>query len=188
MWMFTKYGFFSVVCGRDYEATPGAKSKNAPIDPDVIMLRARSAEHLNALLDATCDLWPADDCPEIIESDGNDYRFRIIVSREDWEQRIGPVLCAAVTYGNFKAEAAATLNDAEYNTWLHETWGGGWRLQQGYSKQTYWKIHGILAKEKNLKALRDKAADLLELGANSNAVADAVADLEHKDWQKSLMK
>lgn len=35
MWMFTKYGFYSVVCARE------SSKPNAPVDPTRVMIRAR---------------------------------------------------------------------------------------------------------------------------------------------------
>jgi hypothetical protein len=39
MWIFTRYGFFSVVCARQGEGQPGQ-----PVDPDRVMIRARSKD------------------------------------------------------------------------------------------------------------------------------------------------
>jgi hypothetical protein len=38
MWLFTQYGFYSVVCARDLQGDP------TRIDPDTLMVRARSRQ------------------------------------------------------------------------------------------------------------------------------------------------
>lgn len=44
MWIFTRHGFFSVVCARKEQGGPGEA-----IDPDLLMVRARTRHHLKAL-------------------------------------------------------------------------------------------------------------------------------------------
>ena len=44
MWIFTKHGFFSVVCARQGDGRHGRV-----VDPDRIMVRARVLGHLQAL-------------------------------------------------------------------------------------------------------------------------------------------
>ncbi len=51
VWLFTKYGFYSVVCARQ-----GDGSHSQPVDPDRIMVRARVRRHLEALKDRFADL------------------------------------------------------------------------------------------------------------------------------------
>ena len=65
MWLFTKHGFYSAVCARQ-----GDGRHNQPVDPDLIMVRARVHCHLEALKTRFPDLLA--DC-EIKEFAGTDY-------------------------------------------------------------------------------------------------------------------
>ncbi len=64
MWLFTKHGFYSVVCARQ-----GDGSYGRPIDPDRLMVRARVRGHLQALRKRFFDLLGHYD---IIESNSAD--------------------------------------------------------------------------------------------------------------------
>ena len=51
MWLFTKHGFYSVVCARQDDGSHGQ-----PVEPDRIMVRARVHSHVEALIDRFSDL------------------------------------------------------------------------------------------------------------------------------------
>lgn len=115
MWLFTPFGFFSVVATRD--------------DTSMLMVRARDKRHLEALIfgylmelseDTTGDGWPILDQPD------SDYRHRVVVSKELW----GKVLLQLndeLVYNNFKSEASKRGADRGYLDGLHHVWEALWR-------------------------------------------------------------
>lgn len=122
MWVFTKYGFFSAVCARVGDGT-----RYQPIDPERIMIRARSKEHLERLKSRFGDLLGAG---EILESSAGDYAFRLLVEKPIWCQVLSE-LAAETDYDNFKSEVARHqgLSGAAYEESLHEVWSIMYRLQ-----------------------------------------------------------
>lgn len=144
MWLFTRFGFFSCVCGRDVTPIRGSKLVKEITDTSVIMIRARDEDHLNRLIGFVCErIASAEDQmgergmgfanqrmaeafqPEgglkVKDSPSNDYRFRIIVPHA-----VFPTLLAwvaeDVTYHNFKSEVAANEGSSEYENVLHRVW------------------------------------------------------------------
>jgi hypothetical protein len=115
MWIFTKHGFFSAVCARQ-----GGGKHGQPVDPDLIMVRARVRGHLEALKKRFLDL--IGQC-EIQESAGTDYAFRIFVDKPVWSQVLAR-LNEEIDYGNFKSEVARHQGRAgdAYERSLHEVW------------------------------------------------------------------
>jgi hypothetical protein len=113
MWIFTRYGFFSAVCGRT----------NHKVETNVIMVRARKQEHLEGLR-KRFKL-----SEQIAISDKTDYRYRLILNREQWVQ-IASELAAEVDYGNFKDTVARELpQDQKYNRALHDVWDEMYGIQ-----------------------------------------------------------
>lgn len=101
MWIMTNKGFVSFV------AKP-------PAGPDQLLARARVRQHL-------VDLFPD---AEIIESDGTDYRYRAIVSRD----QVVDMLAAetyALDYRNFKD----SVKDRPYHDALMRVWSAMASLQ-----------------------------------------------------------
>ena len=121
MWLFTRYGFFSVVCARR-DGGHSAKS-----DPDVLMIRARKRSHLENLaarFDTLAEV-------PILANHGTDYRFRIIVPKAVWKAVLAE-LTEEQTWSNFKGEAERYLpEDREYTDSLHRVWGQMAKLQAG---------------------------------------------------------
>lgn len=111
MWLFTKYGFFSV--------TQHTKRR------DNIQIRARTDQDLRDLKDA---FPPLDRCP-IIETPDADYRWRLIVQRWKWEI-VGAHLVADIDYGNFKGKIATIPTQREKGPMLHDIWDVHHRYQQ----------------------------------------------------------
>jgi hypothetical protein len=68
MWLFTRYGFYSIAC---------ARQANGSVDPDALMIRARVAAHLRDLQRR----FPALAGKEIVTLPDRDYRFRLIVPK-----------------------------------------------------------------------------------------------------------
>ena len=123
MWLFTKYGFFSAVSAR-----AGDGSRYQPIDPERIMIRARSKDHLERLKSRCADHLGA---AEILESSAGDYAFRFFVEKQVWCQVVSE-LAAETQYDNFKSEVDRYqgLSGAAYERSLHEVWSIMYRLQE----------------------------------------------------------
>ena len=119
MWLFTQYGFYSVVCARDLAANP------ARIDPDTFMVRARSQRHLEALQKR----FPQLTAFEITVTSNTDYRFRTVVPKTVWAEVVRE-LTAEIDYGNFKDRAHRQAGDPRYVEALHDVWEVMERLQR----------------------------------------------------------
>lgn len=115
MWLFTKYGFFSVVCARQ-----GDGRSDRPIDQDRLMVRARLRDHLHALKER----WPGElgSC-DIQTFAGSDYAFRIFVAKPVWAG-IASQLVLETDYDNFKSAVARHQGAAgkRYGRALGEVW------------------------------------------------------------------
>jgi len=115
MWIFTKYGFFSVVEKGDQLSGPGEKD---------VVVRSRAKGHLGCLLAH----FPDDlDGAAIEEYVGTDYPYRIRVTRQGWQALAGR-LAEEVNYDNFKDEAARWAvrrdpADEAYLDQLYEVYG-----------------------------------------------------------------
>jgi hypothetical protein len=121
MWLFTKYGFFSVVCARR------GKGESVKLDQKLLMVRARDRDHIEGLKRRfSRELGSYG----IKESPSNDYRFRIFVPRKVW-LGVARALAADIDYGNFKSEAARTQGKAgdDYIDVLHTVWSVAYRAQ-----------------------------------------------------------
>jgi len=123
MWLFTKYGFFSAVCARQGDGGHGQA-----VDPDRIMVRARSRPHLASLKERFPDLIGG--C-EIREFVGTDYAYRIFVDKPVWSQVLVG-LSDDLDYDNFKSEVARFQGQdgADYERGLHEVWSVMYRIQK----------------------------------------------------------
>jgi hypothetical protein len=123
MWLFTKHGFYSAVCARQ-----GDGSHGQPVDPNLIMVRARVRSHLEALKEQFSDLLA--DC-EIKEFAGTDYAYRIFVPKTIWSQAMVG-LSEEMDYDNFKSKVARHQGSAgaDYEHSLHEVWSVMNRLQK----------------------------------------------------------
>jgi hypothetical protein len=119
MWLFTQYGFYSVVCGRDLA---GDSSR---IDPETVMVRARSRAHLEALRKRFAPLAAA----EIAETTNTDYRFRLLAPKAVWSDVVRE-LAAEIDYGNFKGRVERSTKDDGYTDALHEVWAVMEKLQR----------------------------------------------------------
>lgn len=108
MWLFTKYGFFSVVC---------AHKKAGEVDYNTFQVRARVREHLENLL--VQFKWTLNGY-KIFETKDSDYQFRIFVAREDWSNVMSSME-DQIDYTNFKDQCHAHGPDA-YNTALMQVW------------------------------------------------------------------
>ena len=110
MWLFTRYGFFSVVWKRDR-----------------IQIRARCRRHLESLKKRFPFLLGG-----ILELPDADYRYRVETDRESWIATAGD-LAAEIDYGNFKEEVGHRFGAGDdYVGLLHEVWDLGYEYQQRF--------------------------------------------------------
>lgn len=108
MWLFTRYGFFSIVCGDT---------------KDEIVVRARHGAHLENLQER----FPTLRGLKIFKNAGTDYQYRIIVNKRAWKFAAEKMV-DEMTWHNFKDEARR-YEDAEvrrqgtgYVRLLHAIW------------------------------------------------------------------
>jgi hypothetical protein len=122
MWLFTKHGFFSVVCARQGDGRQGQ-----PIDTTRLMVRARVRAHLEELRERWPDLLGP--C-EIQTSAQADYAFRIFVDKDVWS-RVLSKLALETDYDNFKSEVARHQGNVgrRYEHALHDVWRVMHRIQ-----------------------------------------------------------
>jgi hypothetical protein len=115
MWLFTKHGFYSAVCARRGDGAHGQ-----PVDPERIMVRARTRTHLEALKIRFPET--LGNC-EIVASPETDYPYRLFVGKPAWA-RVLAELAEETDYDNFKAEAARHLGSEgrSYERALHDVW------------------------------------------------------------------
>jgi hypothetical protein len=113
MWLFTRYGFFSIGCA----SKDNVKSRG--IDPNLLMVRARQHRHLENLKRGLPILG---DCV-IKENAGTDYRYRMFVPKDVWGAAVAE-LVQEQTWDNFKNEAKRFLGSDydDYVKALHRVW------------------------------------------------------------------
>jgi len=123
MWIFTKYGFFSVVCARQGDGEYGQ-----PVDLDRVMVRARVRQHLEKLQEEFDDLLGES---EIHDSPHADYAFRLFAPKSVWLEVLAR-LGDGIDYDNFKSEVARNLGaaGAAYEHSLHRVWSVMHKLQR----------------------------------------------------------
>ncbi len=120
MWMMTRYGFFSITCARE-----GLGEPLQPVDPNRLMVRARTRTHLAALKAR----FPALSQAELFESTSADYRYRLFVEKRLWASVVGEIVLET-DYDNFKAKVGQSMpEDGAYLSALHSTWATMHRLQ-----------------------------------------------------------
>lgn len=113
MWLYTKYGFFSVVCAREGDGAHGN-----PVDPRRVMVRARRREHLEHLLS---------EVPGVHQSVGTDYRYRVFLPKDAWAA-IARALAEDIDYDNFKDAAHAHLDWTPHGQCYTESLADVWEM------------------------------------------------------------
>ena len=106
MWLFTQYGFYSVVA---------QSAEQSGDDDDQYLVRSRvrnDLENLKALAHLDND---------ILENAGTDYRYRLVLSGEEWSRALGS-LGAAIDYSNFKNRIGELPDQRGKNTAYHQIW------------------------------------------------------------------
>ena len=118
MWLFTRYGFYSIAC---------ARHPNGSLDPATVMVRARRVAHLTNLQKR----FPALGGADILTLPNRDYGYRLIVSKEVWVGIVAE-LAQEQEWSNFKNEVAAYQGkaDSEYVHALQEVWSVMYTLQE----------------------------------------------------------
>jgi hypothetical protein len=106
MWLFTKNSFVSVVSHRE-------RSNDC-------LVRARVKQHL-------IKLFPKYE-KQIFEDQDADYRWRLILSKQELAERISAYILQSLDYDNFKA--AQEADDPTWSRFLHAVWHEGLRLQK----------------------------------------------------------
>jgi hypothetical protein len=121
MWVFTKYGFYSIACANDSDGN---------LDTNTVMVRARDDQHLRNLKERFPDTEIG--TSEIVALPGRDYGFRIIVPKSAWVEALSQ-LAIEQTWSNFKDEAGTysrTKNlSRDYVSALHDIWSVMHRIQ-----------------------------------------------------------
>lgn len=114
MWLFTVFGYFSVVLARQGNGAAGA-----PLDPERVMIRARNPDHLHRLQKQ----FPQElGTSQIVLTERADYIARLIVSRDKWASVVA-ALTEELDYGNFKEAAGRKGSDTNDLALLHQVWG-----------------------------------------------------------------
>lgn len=108
MWLFTRYGFFSVV--QDHQ-----KRKN-------VLIRARNRKHLEDLF-VSLDFHTPHSAKEVIEeTPDRDYRYRVSVDRRAYAGLLQS-LAMDLDYPNFKDSVHQRLSkDIPYNQLVNKVW------------------------------------------------------------------
>ena len=119
MWIFTRYGFYSIA---------SASRPDGSVDKQSVMVRARCIAHLRSLQKR----FPALAIGEILEWPNRDYRYRLIIPKASWTEIIGQ-LAQEQEWSNFKNEAAKYQGTSGrgYVRALHDVWAVMHRLQSG---------------------------------------------------------
>jgi len=118
MWVFTRYGFYSIAC---------ADKPDGSLHDQPLMVRARCKSHLRNLQKR----FPALAVGDIVELPQHDYRYRLIIPKASWITILGE-LAQEQTWSNFKNEAARFQGKSGrgYVDALHEVWAVMHRLQK----------------------------------------------------------
>lgn len=118
MWVFTRYGFYSIAC---------ASKSDGSLDDESVMVRARCSTHLRSLQKR----FPALAVGKILELQNHDYRYRLIIPKASWTAIMGE-LAQEQEWSNFKDEAARYQGTSGrgYVRALHDVWAVMNRLQE----------------------------------------------------------
>lgn len=166
MWIFSTYGFFSVVClnNRPLDGSP-LKGKLS-VDKERVAVRARVRAHLENLLKDYPEL---NSEAEILDTPGRDYACRIVLSRSTWAEVVRG-MAQDIDYENFKGRVGHA--DPLYAEWLSRVWGIG---------------HGVQAKS---SILSPASVDLLNLSTRAfiQHVRRSVSRLGWKDQPLAILQ
>lgn len=121
MWIFTRYGFFSIAAAK----ADGGQSHTP--DPDKVMVRARQKRHLQNLQKRFPQLADV----EILSGKSTDYRYRIIIPKSVWSECVNEFVNEQ-DWSNFKGETERFLGPGfrDYTRALHRVWNVMHELQE----------------------------------------------------------
>jgi hypothetical protein len=110
MWLFTRYGFYSIAC---------ARKPDGSIDREQVMIRARRIAHLENLQAR----FPALSAAEVLTLPNRDYGYRVIVPKGLWAG-FASELAQEQEWSNSKCEAEKRQGEAgvDYIRALHNVW------------------------------------------------------------------
>ena len=117
MWLFTRDGFYSAVHD-DY------------CDPGELMIRARSIEDLERLVDKL----RADDA-DILVIRNADYRYRVKLRSEQWASYVAAE-AAHIDYANFRNSVAA--DEPDRSSAYMKCWEAMYLFQEAKSQFNHW--------------------------------------------------
>jgi hypothetical protein len=114
VWVHSIHGFFSLVSARQ-----GDGGHHQPVDPSLMMLRARCRDHLERLRRRFPALLADAD---VLESATADYPFRLLLPKPTAEKLVVE-LVREIQWDNFKNQAATIHgHPSPYLRALHDTW------------------------------------------------------------------
>jgi hypothetical protein len=123
MWVFTEYGFFSIVRVRESNSQVLVRARSRR---DLEELLHRHEERMRARHPDTPNSIPFK-LPDIIETTDSDYRFRVFMEDSD----VGLIMLnevMGITYDNFK-NRVAKVSGHERASDLHHVWDVMYRVQ-----------------------------------------------------------
>ena len=128
MWIFTRYGFYSVAC---------ASTPDGSLDKETVMVRGRRKDHLQNLRDR----FPVIADAEIVTMADRDYRYRFVVPKSVWAPILAQ-LAEEQEWSNFKSEVAAYqgAEGASYVRALHDVWGIMYRVQNSRDSREHSRL------------------------------------------------
>lgn len=115
MWIFTPFGFFSVVAHRD--------------DANMLLVRARVRSDLQSFVARV----PKHRRPRIVTLQVADYRYRIELPREQVAKLAAEFITKDLTYDNFKTKVAQTQGQYRARVY-HRVWDDCYELQADASR------------------------------------------------------
>jgi hypothetical protein len=118
MWIFTETGFVSAVRKHDH--------------PDLITVRARDEESLEAVCSATG--------ADIVKSPHGDYPYRAFVAPEAFVRWVAD-MASDISYDNFKSHVAHTRG-YDYTNALHDVWAAMLKTEDEGARQRGETSHG----------------------------------------------
>lgn len=151
MWVFTNHGFFSIV-------------KVIDASPEAFYIRARRKEHLESYFNGKA----------IIQSNGSDYRYRVILTRKELFDFYG-ALPIDIDYTNFKD----SIKDPALQAFASKVWLDGYlQLDDREKPFSVNKTKPTRVKKQDRKSskLRDAGLSLVKKGKDNI--------LRIKDWTR----
>lgn len=125
MWLVTNRGFYSGIAHRD--------------DPELIMVRARTDRHLEAIM----DLLP--EGAQIVKTPDADYPCRVVIAKAAWVE-LCTTLAGEVDYPNFKDSVDARARDGSKRE----------RKNASYDHSVYMSVWGVLRRLTSQRELDER--------------------------------